>query len=102
MFDSPLNILYMVLAVVVLLCGILFAIALIYFIFILRDVSKATFLARDTMEKVNDFIYKPLSVLNSVMEKVGPLVEKMQERGEEIMEEKMKKARKKRGRPKKN
>jgi len=82
MFDNPLNLLYIVLAVVILLVGILLAIALIYLIMILRDASKATFLARDTMEKVNEFIYKPIMMASSVLEHIKPIIENLQEKGE--------------------
>lgn len=95
MFDNPLNILYIVLAVVILLLGILLAIAVVYFIMILRDVSKASYLARDTIEKVNEFIYKPLKMANTVLEHIKPVLENLHERGEEALKQK------KRGRPRK-
>lgn len=94
MFDNPLNLLYIVLAVVILLLGILFAIATVYLILILRDVSKASYLARDTLEKVNEFIYKPLHMANSVLEHIKPILENLQERGEQELK-------KRRVRPKK-
>lgn len=94
MFNSSLDILYIVLAAIILLVGILTAIAIIYLIFILRDVSKASYFVRDTAEKVNEFVYRPISLLNSIIEKLSPIIQNMQERGEEIMESAAKKAKK--------
>ncbi len=94
MIDDPLNLLYIVLAVVILLVGILLAIAIVYLIMILRDMSKASYLARDTIEKINEFIYKPLQMGTMILEHIKPVLENLKERGEEELK-------KKRGRPKK-
>lgn len=91
MFDNPLNILYIVLAVVILLIGILLAIALVYFIMILRDASKASFFIRDTAEKVNEFMYKPLMMASTIIENIKPILENLQERGEGMLKKKKKK-----------
>ena len=98
MFDTSLDLLYVALAVIILLVGILLAIAIVYLIMILRDVSKASYFVRDTAKQVNEFVYKPLAMAHGVMEKIAPIIEKLQERGEEMAETAMKK---KRGRPKK-
>ncbi len=100
MFNTSLDILYIVLAAVILLVGILLAIAIIYLIFILRDVSKTSHYVRDTVKKVNDFVYRPLVMANSVMDKVAPILESLAHRGEELAEAAVKKT-KKRGRPRK-
>ncbi|MFC1647650.1 hypothetical protein ACFL10_01495, partial [Patescibacteria group bacterium] len=85
MFDNPQNLFYIVITAVILLIGILLAIALVYLIMVLRDVSKATFLARDTLEKVNEFMYKPLTLASSVIENIRPIIENLQAKGEEVM-----------------
>ncbi|MFC1655339.1 hypothetical protein ACFL3C_00545 [Patescibacteria group bacterium] len=100
MFNSSLDILYIVLAAVILLVGILLAIAIIYLIFILRDASKTSHYVRDTVKKVNDFVYRPLVMANSVMDKVAPILESIAHRGEEMAESAARKV-KKRGRPRK-
>ena len=100
MITTSLDILYVVLAAVILLVGILLAVAILYLIFILRDASKATYFIKDTAEKVNEFVYKPLMMAHSIVDKLGPILEAVKDRGEEVAEKVTKKA-KKRGRPKK-
>lgn len=100
MFTSSLDFLYFSLAVFIILIGILLAIAIVYLIFILRDVSKTTYFLRDTMKQINDFLYTPLMIANSVIEKIGPILEAAQKRGMEIMES-QEKSKSKKGRPKK-
>ena len=100
MFNTSLDILYIVLAVIILLVGILLAIAIIYLIFILRDASKATYYVRDTAKKVNEFVYKPLMMAHSVLEKISPIIENLQRWGEEVVE-KAASGKKRRGRPRK-
>jgi hypothetical protein len=86
MINTSLDILYIVLAAVILLVGILLAIAILYLIFILRDASKATYFIKDTAQKVNDFVYKPLLIAHSVMDKILPILESLKERGENMAE----------------
>lgn len=105
MFTSSLDFLYVALGIAILLIGILLAIAIIYLIFILRDLSKTTYFLRDTLKQVNDLIYKPIMIANSIMEKIGPIIEAAQKRGMEMMEQREEESRKKttkkkkRGRP---
>lgn len=101
MITTSVDILYVVLATVILLVGILIAIAILYLIFILRDASKATYYIKDTAQKLNDFVYKPLLIAHSVMDKIGPILESLKERGEDMAEKATKKKIKKRERPKK-
>jgi len=86
MINTSLDILYVVLAAVILLVGILLAIAILYLIFILRDASKATYFIKDTAQKVNDFVYKPLLIAHSIMDKILPILESLKERGENMAE----------------
>ncbi|MCD6109278.1 hypothetical protein J7J83_00770 [bacterium] len=101
MINTSLDILYIVLAAVILLVGILLAIAIIYLIFILRDASKATYFVKDTAQKLNDFVYKPLLVAQSIMDKISPILESMREKGGDAVENVTKNKVKKRERPKK-
>ena len=55
---------------------------------------------RDTVKKVNDFVYRPLVMANAVMDKVAPILESIAHKGEEMAEAAAKKA-KKRGRSRK-
>lgn len=91
MFDNPLNLLFIVLAAIILLVGILLAIALVYVIMILRDASKASFFVRDTAEKMNEFMYKPLMMATTIIENIKPILETLQEKGEGILKKKKKK-----------
>ena len=91
MFENTLNLLYIVLAAVILLLGILIAIALVYLIMILRDASKASFFVRDTAEKVNEFMYKPLMMATTIVENIKPILENLQEKGEGMLKKKKKK-----------
>lgn len=100
MFNTSLDVLYIVLAAIILLVGILLAIALIYLIFVLRDVSKTSHSIRDTVKKVNDFVYRPLVMANAVMDKVAPILESLAHKGEKMAEDAANKM-KKRGRSKK-
>jgi len=86
MITTSLDILYIVLAAVILLIGILLAIAILYLIFLLRDASKASYFMKDTAEKVNEFVYKPLMLAQSIMDKVAPILEAMKERGEDVVD----------------
>jgi cell shape-determining protein MreC len=100
MITTSLDILYVVLAAVILLVGILLAVAILYLIFILRDASKASSYIKDTAQKVNEFVYKPLLIAHSIVDKIMPIIESLKERGEEVAENVTKK-KSKRGRPKK-
>ncbi len=91
MFENPLNLLYIVLAAIILLIGILLAIAIVYLIMILRDASKASYYVRDTAEKVNEFVYKPLMMATTIVENLKPILETLQEKGEGILKKKKKK-----------
>lgn len=103
MITSSVDFLYVTLAVAIILIGILFAIALLYLIFILRDISRTTYFLRDTLQQINDFVYRPISIANSIIEKIGPILEAAQKRGIEAMEaceeSETTKKKKKRGRP---
>ena len=91
MINSSLDILFLVLAAIILLVGVLLAIAIVYLIMILRDASKATYFIRDTAKQINDFVYKPIVLVNSILEKLGPVIEMLKTRGEDIAEAAVKK-----------
>jgi len=91
MINSSLDILFLVLAAIILLVGILIAIAIVYLIMILRDASKASYFIRDTAKQINDFVYKPIVLVNSLLEKLGPLLELVKNKGEDLAEAAVKK-----------
>ena len=91
MFNSSLDILFIVLAAIILLVGVLLAIAVVYLIFILRDASKATYFIRDTAKQINEVVYKPIMMVSSILDKLAPLLETLKNRGEDIAESAIKK-----------
>ncbi|MBU1445941.1 hypothetical protein KKD70_01620 [Patescibacteria group bacterium] len=92
MLSTSQDVLFIAIAVAVLLLTILLAIAILYLIFILRDASKASFYVRDTAQKINDVVYKPIMIIHSVIDKIQPIMEALHKRGEEALEKKAKEA----------
>lgn len=75
MFSDSQSTLYVVLAIAVALLTIFLCVTLVYFILILRDVSKMLEKVRDTVDRVNAFIIKPVSLAATIMDHVRPLIE---------------------------
>ena len=73
---EPLNFLYIVLAIAVIILMVLLAINLIYLIPIVRDASKMTRLLRHTTDAANKFVMKPISLATSIFDKIAPMIEK--------------------------
>lgn len=71
---ETINILYLTLSVSVALLTIFLSITLIYLMFILRDVSKAIDSIKDTIEKVDNYITKPILLTKSIIEFVRPFI----------------------------
>ncbi len=80
MINTSLDLLYVSLAVGFFLLAVFACMALLYTILILRDVQKATEKAKDTMEKVNDYVMKPIVFMQSVASFVEPIIENVTER----------------------
>ncbi|MEK7524137.1 MAG: hypothetical protein AAB588_03845 [Patescibacteria group bacterium] len=90
MLADPQSTLYIVLAVAVALLTIFLCVTLIYLILILRDVNKMLEKIRETVERVNTFILKPVSLASSIVDHVRPLIESALERREEAHHRKKK------------
>lgn len=73
--------LYLIIGASVAILTILLSIALFYLIFILRDVNKVVDEIDDTVEKIQDYIMKPISLTNHILTLIKPLVETLQNRG---------------------
>jgi len=69
-FLTPLNILFIVLSIAVFLVTIFICMALYHAIQIMRDVQKVTDKAKETVEQVNEYIAKPISVILEVVDQV--------------------------------
>jgi hypothetical protein len=92
MFSTSQDVLYIAIAVAVLLLAILLSVAVLYLIFILRDASKVTFYMRDSAKKINDIVYRPIMMAHSIFEKIQPILEALQRRGEDSINEKAEQA----------
>lgn len=75
MFVDPQNTLYIVLAIATALLTIFLCVALIYLILILRDVNKVTDKVQTTVDRINAFVVKPLTVASAIVDHVRPLIE---------------------------
>lgn len=73
---------YIVLTIAIALLTVFLCVTLIYLILILRDTSKMLEKVRETVEKVNMFILKPVSLASTIVDHVRPLIESALERRE--------------------
>lgn len=72
--------LYIVLSVAVALLTIFICVTLVYLILILRDASKMVEKIRDTTDKVNTFILKPVGLAASIVDHIRPMIENLLEK----------------------
>ena len=75
LFDSPQETLYTVLIISIVILTIFLAVALLYLILVLRDSSKILDKVRDTTEKVNDFVVKPVKLATTLIDHLKPILE---------------------------
>lgn len=68
--------LYLVLSVSIALLTIFFCVVLMYLILVLRDTSKILEKGRDTVEKINTFVVKPVHLVTTIIDQVRPLIER--------------------------
>ena len=100
MLDA-LDLLYIILAIAIALVAIFGSILLLYAIFILRDINKASSAVKESAERVNNLIVRPLQMTRDLVKMARPVIEvaerKFHERRERQEEEAkpMKKAKKK-------
>jgi hypothetical protein len=69
MYNSPLNILYLVLSIGFGLLVIFLIVALFNLIGILRDVKKVTNKTKDTVDLVNHYLWQPIKIMMMILEK---------------------------------
>lgn len=87
MFIDSQSTLYLVSSIAIAILTIFLSVTLIYLIFILRDASKMIEQVRGTVDKVNDFIVKPVSLAATIVDHVKPLIEGLFNRGAEEEED---------------
>lgn len=96
---NALDLLYIVLAIGIALVSIFGSILLLYAIFILRDVNKASGAVKESAERVNNLIVRPLQMTRDLVKMARPVIEvaerKFHERNEEKTREKTEKSKKK-------
>ncbi|OIP80483.1 hypothetical protein COW94_03305 [Candidatus Peregrinibacteria bacterium CG22_combo_CG10-13_8_21_14_all_44_10] len=83
---TPLDLLYITIAIAIALLAIFGCITLIYLILILRDANKVVASAKDTAEKVNTYVMKPINAARSLSKHIGPIIKIVEEKIEERME----------------
>ena len=71
---DSINILYLTLSLSVALLTIFLSITLIYLMFILRDVSKGIDEVKAIVDKVNNYIAKPILMTKTILEFVKPFI----------------------------
>ena len=76
MYSTPLNILYLVLSIGGGLLLLFLVIALYHLIKILKDVSKVTDKAKDTIALINHYLWQPIKIMLMIMEKSKEFTEK--------------------------
>lgn len=75
MFVDSQSTLYLVSSLAIALLTIFLCITLVYLILILRDTSKVIEHVRETVDRVNDFIVKPVALAATIVDHIKPLVE---------------------------
>jgi len=87
MLTDPQSTLFIVLSIGVGFLTIFICVALIYLILIFRDVSKILEKTRDTAERINEFVIKPVTIVSSVVDRIRPILEAAMERRAESLED---------------
>lgn len=77
---DTINILYLTLSVSVALITIFLSITLIYLMFILRDVNKAIDEVKAIVDKVNNYIAKPILMTKTILEFIKPFIHNAEEK----------------------
>lgn len=75
MYDTPLNVLYLVLSIGGGLLLLLLVIAVFHLISILSNVKKVTSKAKDTVDLLNHYLWQPIKIMMMVLEKVKGVAE---------------------------
>jgi len=69
LYSTPLEILYLVLTIAIALLALFLIISLYHAIKILSNVNKVTSKAKDTMDLVNHYLWQPIKIAMSIIEK---------------------------------
>ncbi len=89
---NALDLLYIILAIGIALMSIFGSILILYAIFILRDINKASSAVKESAERVNNLIVRPLQMTRDLVKMARPVIEvaerKFHERQEKYLEHK--------------
>ena len=88
------SLLYIVLISSVIILTVLLSFVLVYLLFILRDVNKITETSKDTAEKINQFVMKPVMFTRELLHYARPIIQAVENRMMNRPEKKAKKGRK--------
>ncbi len=80
LYSTPLDILYLVLSIIIGLLGIFLSIILFHIIKILRNINKVSAKAKDTMDLVNHYLWQPIKIAMTLMEKSKEMARKKRDR----------------------
>ncbi|MEK7172023.1 MAG: hypothetical protein AAB739_03885 [Patescibacteria group bacterium] len=83
MFGDTQTTFYIVLTIAIALLTVFLCVTLIYLILILRDTSKMLEKVRETVDKVNMFILKPVSLASTIVDHIRPFIESALEKRSE-------------------
>ena len=72
LYTTSVDILYLVLTIVIGLLGVMLAIAIFRLIRILKDVNHVSTKAKDTIDLVNHYLWQPIKIMMSVIDKIKP------------------------------
>lgn len=92
---SSLDLLYIAIAIGVALMSIFISILLVYAILILRDINKASEAVKESIERVNNLIMKPLNMAQEIVRYAKPVIDVAERKFHEHQEAKEEAATKK-------
>ena len=70
MFSQPLNLLYIVLSISIIILTIFISWAIVYVIFILRELQHTTAKAKQVVERVDSWLIEPVKIANEIIRKI--------------------------------
>ncbi len=75
MYDTPLEILYLILSIGGGLLLIVLIIAVVHLVSILSNIKKVTSKAKDTVDLVNHYLWQPIKIMLMILEKGKDIME---------------------------
>lgn len=76
MYDSPLEVLYLVLTIGIALLVVFLSIILLHVIGILSNLKKVSAKTKDTVDLINHYLWQPIKIMLSILEKTKDVAKK--------------------------